>query len=130
MDNSIAITALAALAHPKRLEAFRAIVASNTEGVPSGVLAEKLGLRPSTMSVNLNALSRAGLVTPVRRGKEVRYHADLDKARRLISFLFVDCCGGRPEACGPWLAELADDDSTASNEAEGRRERAENACHG
>ena len=109
METDRAIAAFAALAHPKRLEAFRVIVTSGADGISSGALADRIGLRPSTMSVNLNNLSRAGLVRPMRCGKEVRYHANLDNARRLIGFLFDDCCGGRPEVCGPWLAELASD---------------------
>ncbi|MCI4663498.1 MAG: ArsR family transcriptional regulator [Neomegalonema sp.] len=101
------MSAFASLAHPKRLEAFRLIVASGPDGMSSGALARKMGLRPSTMSVNLVHLTKAGLVLSSRAGKEVLYRADLDGARDLIGFLFVDCCGGHPEACGPWLSKLA-----------------------
>lgn len=107
MKTDEALTAFAALAHPKRLEAFRILVAAGPRGVSSGVLADKMDLRPSTMSVNLNQLARAGLVSAERDGKSVRYRANLESARGLIGFLFDDCCGGRPEVCGPWLESRA-----------------------
>lgn len=106
MKTDLAIEALAALAHEKRLAAFRLLVTSGSAGVASGALAEQLGLLPSTMSINLNRLAKAGLVRSARQGKEVRYFAELEQARALIQFLMQDCCAGRPEVCGPWMAEL------------------------
>lgn len=107
MEIEQAISALGALAHPKRLEAFRFLVAAGEEGAASGQLASALDMLPSTMSVNLNRLAAAGLVRSTREGKVVRYFADLAGAERLLRFLMQDCCGGRPEVCGPWLTELS-----------------------
>lgn len=107
MDERHAINSLGALAHPKRLEAFRRLVAAGGRGTSSGELATELGLQPSTMSVNLQRLAEAGLVTSERQGKVVRYYADLEGAKILMQFLLEDCCCGRPEICGDWLAELA-----------------------
>ncbi len=111
MESERAIAALAALAHPKRLDAFRFLVAAGAKGAPSGALATALGLQPSTMSVNLSRLAEAGLVRSERQGKIVRYFADLEGARELIAFLLRDCCAGRPEVCGSWLSEFVELDN-------------------
>lgn len=107
METDRAISALAALAHEKRLEAFRFLISAGTHGSASGALAVALDLQPSTMSVNLQRLARAGLVRSERRGKEIWYFADLEGAETLMRFLLKDCCGGRPEVCGSWLSEIA-----------------------
>ncbi|MEP0508786.1 MAG: transcriptional regulator, partial [Aurantimonas coralicida] len=56
MDEDRAVAALAALAHADRLAAFRALVQAGPEGLPSGVIAERLGAAPTRMSFHLAAL--------------------------------------------------------------------------
>ena len=70
-------------------------------------IAETLGVRQNTMSSNLSILLNAGLVRSTREGRAIRYFADMERMRALLSFLLEDCCGGRPELCQPALAELA-----------------------
>lgn len=101
MDESRAVEALAALAQPTRLAAFRRLVAAPAEGLPAGALAEALGVPHNTLSTHLAALRRAGLVRARREGRVVRHAADPAGIRALFGFLLHECCGGRPDLCTP-----------------------------
>jgi ArsR family transcriptional regulator, arsenate/arsenite/antimonite-responsive transcriptional repressor len=107
MEFEPAILALAALAQPTRLEAFRLLVRSEPEGLAAGAVADRLAVPANTMSAHLGVLSRAGLIRAQRRSRSIVYRADLDRLRDLVLFLLKDCCQGRVELCRPLLAELA-----------------------
>ena len=98
-DVDTAAAALAALAHPDRLRAYRLLVADGPAGRASGRVAAALGMPPTRASFHLAALERAGLVLSRREGREIRYAARFDAMRDLLGFLTEDCCGGRPEIC-------------------------------
>jgi len=104
MDTSAAIGMLGALAQPTRLEAFRRLVAALPGDLAAGAVAEACGVPHNTMSTHLGVLSRAGLATPAREGRSIRYRADIAGVRSLIGYLTRDCCAGRPEVCGDALA--------------------------
>lgn len=106
MDNDAAIDAFSALAQPTRLEALRALIAAEPEGIAAGELARDAGVPQNTMSAHLAVLTRAGLIVGVRRSRSVIYRADLTRLRAVVLFLLRDCCGGRPELCAPLIAEL------------------------
>jgi ArsR family transcriptional regulator len=106
MENTTAVTALAALAQTTRLETFRLLVRNEPEGVPAGELARLLDIPQNTMSAHLATLSRAGLVTSERQSRSIIYRANLDNLRDLTLFLLKDCCGGSAELCTPLIAEL------------------------
>jgi DNA-binding transcriptional ArsR family regulator len=106
METETALMALAALAHPVRLEAFRHLVRHEPEGLPTGALVEASGLSQSTFSTHLAVLAKAGLVTAERRGRQQIQRASIDTLRGLMTFLAKDCCQGRAELCEPLLAEL------------------------
>ena len=59
------------------------------------------------MSTHLAALSRAGLIASERQSRSIIYRARLDAVRALAGFLVKDCCGGKPELCGPLIADLS-----------------------
>ncbi|WP_192648853.1 ArsR/SmtB family transcription factor [Sphingopyxis sp. OAS728] len=107
MDNDSALLALAALAHPTRLDAFRRLVQHEPEGLSTGQLVEQSGLTQSTFSTHLAVLAKAGLVQSEKRGRHFIQRADIDALRDLMLFLAKDCCQGRAELCEPLLAELA-----------------------
>ncbi|RYE00424.1 MAG: transcriptional regulator, partial [Sphingomonadales bacterium] len=65
---------------------------------------------PNTLSTHLTILGHAGLVRSRREGRSIIYSADYEGMRALLGFLVADCCGGRPEICGP-LVDLADQTS-------------------
>ncbi|QFU30930.1 MULTISPECIES: helix-turn-helix transcriptional regulator [Brevundimonas] len=107
MESEPAILALAALAQPTRLEAFRLLVRSEPDGLAAGAVADRLAVPANTMSAHLGVLSRAGLIRAQRRSRSIVYRADLDRLGDLVLFLLKDCCQGRAELCRPLLAELA-----------------------
>jgi DNA-binding transcriptional ArsR family regulator len=107
MDKLEVINALAALAQPTRLDTFRLLAKHEPEGVPAGELARRIEVPQNTMSAHLAVLARAGLIRGERRSRSILYRADLDRFREMTLFLVQDCCGGRPELCGPLIADLA-----------------------
>ena len=92
---------LTTLGHPQRLAVFRMLVRRFPDAVPAGEIGAALGLKPSTLSVYLAALRRAGLVMQERQGTWLLYSANMAGAQDLIRFLFEDCCRGRPDCCLP-----------------------------
>ena len=107
MQIDAALSALAFLAHPPRLDTFRLIVQNEPEGLSTGQLVEASGLNQSSFSTHLAVLVKAGLVIPEKRGRQIIQRADIDALRGLMLFLAKDCCQGRAELCEPLLAELA-----------------------
>ncbi len=106
MDSTVAIGALAALAQNTRMEAFRLLASREPDGAPAGELARLLAVPQNTMSAHLAVLARAGLARSERRSRSIIYRADLERLRDVMLFLAKDCCGGRPELCGPLLADI------------------------
>ena len=94
MDSSLAITALAALAHERRLAVFRTLVIAGADGLAAGRLAQALDVPPSSLSHHLGLLEQAGLVQVRRAGRSLIYAADFAAMRALIGFLTEDCCRG------------------------------------
>ena len=107
MNIELALPALAALAHPTRLEAFRLLVQHEPDGLSTGQLVEASGLSQSTFSTHLAVMAKAGLVRSEKQGRQIIQRADIDTLRGLMLFLAKDCCQGRAELCEPLLAELA-----------------------
>jgi ArsR family transcriptional regulator len=107
MDKLDALAAFAALSQPTRLDVFRLLMTAGNDGLLSGEIGERLGVKQNTMSANLAVLARSGLVRNEREGRNIRYFADLDGIRSLLGFLMEDCCGGRPELCQPVIDQIA-----------------------
>ena len=104
MEPQAAVSALAALAHPGRLEVFRLLVKAGEEGLAAGEIARATGSLPNTLSTNLNILAAAGLAAARRDGRSIIYTAGYGQMRELLAFLMEDCCGGKPEICAPLAA--------------------------
>ncbi|WP_343057107.1 metalloregulator ArsR/SmtB family transcription factor [Chthonobacter rhizosphaerae] len=94
-----AVPAFVALGHQVRLDAFRLLIRTGPDGMPSGEIAAELAVPPTAMSFHLANLERAGLVASRRDGRTIRYAVNIDRVRDLITFLTADCCGGHPEIC-------------------------------
>lgn len=103
---SWAVEALQALGHETRLSVFRLLVQAGSEGMMAGQIAQGCGVPASTMSHHLANLERTGLATSERQSRVIRYRADYDGMRRLLSFLMEDCCQGDPLLCAD-LSEIA-----------------------
>ncbi|WP_038971512.1 ArsR/SmtB family transcription factor [Bradyrhizobium genomosp. III] len=106
MENEEAVLALAALAQPTRLEAFRTLVRHEPEGLAAGDLARLLEVPQNTLSAHLAILTRARLVSSERHSRSIVYRANLGELRDGAVFLLRDCCGGRPEVCDPVVETL------------------------
>lgn len=89
-----AIKALAALAHEHRLAVFRLLVERGPEGLSAGEIAERIGLVPSSLTFHLQHLTRAGLLTQRRMGRQLIYAADFDAMNALVGYLTENCCRG------------------------------------
>lgn len=93
MNSPLAVAALAALAHETRLAAYRILVERGPEGLPAGVLAERLNVAPSSLTFHVQHLHRVGLVTQRRVGRQLIYAADYASMNGLIAYLTENCCG-------------------------------------
>ncbi|WP_298255014.1 metalloregulator ArsR/SmtB family transcription factor [Bradyrhizobium sp.] len=106
MEIEQTVMALAALAQPTRLQAFRTLVKHEPEGLAAGDLARALEVPQNTLSAHLSILSRAGLVSSERHSRSIVYRADLAKFQKVALYLLQDCCGGRPEVCALLIESL------------------------
>lgn len=119
MDDETAILGLAALAQPTRLALFRLLVRHTPDGLAAGEIARQLAVPHNTLSAHLAVLTRAGLVHGERRSRSIVYRAEFDRLRALNLYLLRDCCGGRPEVCGPLIEELTPSCPPQEVEAQG-----------
>ena len=94
MDASQAIAGLAALAHDTRLAVFRLLVQRGPDGLPAGVIAQNLGLPPSSLTFHLQQLANAGLVSQRRVSRQIIYATDFSAMNALMAYLTENCCGG------------------------------------
>ena len=100
MEKSDAIAALGALAQETRLDLFRLLVTVGPEGLPAGVIAERLSVLPASLSFHLQQLVRAGLITQRRLSRQIIYSAEYSAMNDLLAYLTENCCG-RDAACAP-----------------------------
>ena len=103
MENMIP-SRLATLGHPQRLALFRLLMRRYPDHVPAGELAKALGLKASTLSSYISALSQVGLIDQHRVGTSLRYAIDMTSVQQTFDYLLNDCCRGRPDLCASQLA--------------------------
>jgi len=94
MTEDRAVASLAALGHPQRLRAFRALVVAGPQGLTPSALAEHLGMARSALSFHLKELAHAGLVTVEQQGRNLIYRADFPAMSGLLAYLTENCCEG------------------------------------
>jgi DNA-binding transcriptional ArsR family regulator len=101
------IDALAALAHEYRLAIYRLLVQRGPQGLPAGVIGERVGLQPSSLTFHLQSLRRAGLISQTRASRQLIYSADFQAMNELVGFLTDKCCSagdGAAACCAPEAA--------------------------
>jgi ArsR family transcriptional regulator len=101
MDIELAVEELAALAQESRLSIFRLLVQAGKDGVAAGVLGEKLGIPPATLSFHLKTLAHAKLIKSHAEGRYVIYSANFAEMNNLIAYLTEHCCAGDAAKCAP-----------------------------
>ena len=100
MKTPIVIAALSALAHEHRLKIYRLLVEQGPEGLPAGVIGDRVGLLPSSLTFHLQNLQRAGLILQQRVSRQLIYSADFEVMNGLIGYLTENCCSGSGGSCG------------------------------
>ncbi len=116
MDAARTVGALGALAHETRLAIHRMLVVQGPAGLPAGVIAERLGIPPSSLTFHLQQLLHAGLVTQRRASRQLIYAADFAAMNGLVAYLTENCCAAgdcrapgtqAAPACGPACEPVA-----------------------
>ena len=109
------IEALAALAHEHRLAVFRLLVETGPGGLPAGEIGQRVGLLPSSLTFHLQHLTRAGLLSQRRVGRQLFYVTDFGVMNALVAYLTENCCGGAgcTPACADEESRLTPEASTA-----------------
>src|ERR1700733_5697288 len=100
MEKKGAITALGALAQETRLDLFRLLVTVGPEGLPAGVIADRLGVLPASLTFHLHQLVNAGLITQRRLSRQLIYSAEYGAMNDLLAYLTENCCG-QGVTCAP-----------------------------
>jgi len=99
MKTTEVIDALGALAHEYRLAVYRLLVERGPEGLPAGVIGERVGLVPSSLTFHLQALQRAGLIKQTRASRQLIYSADYGVMNGLVGYLTDKCCAASGGSC-------------------------------
>jgi ArsR family transcriptional regulator, arsenate/arsenite/antimonite-responsive transcriptional repressor len=92
MQTKQAIGALGSLAQDTRLGIFRLLVRRGPDGLAAGVIAERLGVPPATLSFHLAHLTHSGLIDQRRESRSLIYTANFDNMNALVDFLTENCC--------------------------------------
>ncbi len=100
MKTSAVIEALGALAHEHRLAIYRLLVEQGPAGLPAGVIGERIGLVPSSLTFHLQSLHRAGLISQMRASRQLIYSADYGVMNELVAYLTDKCCAAADQGCG------------------------------
>jgi len=124
METTQVIEALGALAHEHRLKVYRLLVERGPPGLPAGVIADGVGLLPSSLTFHLQALYRAGLILRRRESRQLIYTADFEAMNALVGYLTENCCARAGEACAPEACGAACKPSAAPKTKTVRRSRA------
>ena len=104
MKTPAVIEALGALAHEHRLAIYRLLVQRGPEGLPAGVIGQRIGLLPSSLTFHLQNLQRAGLITQRRESRQLFYSVDFSVMNGLVGYLTENCCGNSGAECAPGCA--------------------------
>jgi ArsR family transcriptional regulator, arsenate/arsenite/antimonite-responsive transcriptional repressor len=100
MEKKGALAALGALSQETRLDVYRLLVTQGPAGLPAGVIADRLGVLPASLTFHLQQLVHAGLITQRRLGRQQIYSAEYTAMNGLLAYLTENCCG-RDALCDP-----------------------------
>ena len=105
MNEIQVVQALAALAHPLRLQVFRALVVVGPTGLTPSAIMAGVGVAGTTLSFHLKELTSSGLVTQERSGRNLVYRAAFEQMNSVLGYLTENCCQGAQCAVEPSAAE-------------------------
>lgn len=75
-----------------RLRIVRLLLTAHPEGLVVGEIQDELGIPASTLSHHLEKLKNEDLVKVKRESTFLRYTANCDALRELLTFLYAECC--------------------------------------
>lgn len=93
MEKKDAVAVLDGLSDETRLGVMQILVAAGAEGLPAGVIADRLGRLPSSLTFHLQQLDHAGLVSCRRMGRQIIYSAETARIAELVDYLSANCAG-------------------------------------
>lgn len=105
MNKNTATSIFESLSSGVRLDIYRLLIKRGTQGMVAGEVSATLDVPPTNLSFHLKALTHTNLVTVTQEGRFQRYRANLPLMLELITYLTEECCGGKPETCGDFIAE-------------------------
>lgn len=85
---------LAELGNITRLRIFKLLVQAGKEGLPVGVIQEKLNVPGSTLSHHITKLSSANLIRQDRDGRILNCIANFEILTNVVDELKNQCCVG------------------------------------
>lgn len=83
---------LAAMGAEQRLRIIRLLLSAHPEGMVVGEIQTELGIPASTLSHHLDKLKNEDLVKVQRESTFLRYSANAEALRELLTFLYAECC--------------------------------------
>ncbi len=111
MEKAAALAVFESLASGTRLDVFRLLVRTGTDGMVAGEIAAALEVPANSLSFHLKALTHAGLLSVEPQGRFLRYRANLTLMRDLIGYPTTEFCSGTPERCAEVGTAIACADS-------------------
>ncbi len=99
METLQPVKAFEALSHETRLAVFRLLIPAGPEGLPAGVIGERLDVPPNSLSFHLGRLVNAGLIACRRSGRNLFYAADYARIAELVRFLSDGGCADAADGC-------------------------------
>jgi DNA-binding transcriptional ArsR family regulator len=82
----------AAMGAEARLRILRLLLSAHPDGMVVSEIQSELGISGSTLSHHLEKLRNENLVTVTRESTFLRYRANADALREVLSFLYAECC--------------------------------------
>ena len=82
----------AAMGAEPRLRIIRLLLSAHPDGMVVGEIQAELGIAGSTLSHHLDKLKNEDLVKVQRESTFLRYTANADALRELLTFLYAECC--------------------------------------
>ena len=81
-----------ALGAESRLRIMQLLLSAHPDGMVVGEIQSELGISASNLSHHLDKLKNEGLVQVRREGTFLRYFADTESLRELLTFMYAECC--------------------------------------
>ena len=92
MKLDTAANILAKIGNPTRLKIVRLLVRTGEEGLPVGVIQQKLNIPGSTLTHHISHLKSAGVIRQERQQATLICKIEYDVINNLVDYLTEECC--------------------------------------